>query len=187
MAAPALSGVRLVATTLPGMAGAPLTDDVTVPGRRVHAGLSIRPFDRDRDTVELVLMWRASFEHGVGVIDPHPLAEQTAFLLDQVVPSHRIVVAHDESGTAGFLAATDESVGQLYVRVDRIGEGIGSGLLGCAKRESLGRLWLYTFARNHRALAFYARHGFVEVARGFEPTWQLEDVRMQWTRPVSPA
>ena len=31
MADPALAGVRCVATTLPGMAGAPLTDDVTVP------------------------------------------------------------------------------------------------------------------------------------------------------------
>jgi hypothetical protein len=32
MADPALSGVRMVATTMPGMAGAPLTDDVSVPG-----------------------------------------------------------------------------------------------------------------------------------------------------------
>src|SRR5215468_2756338 len=32
MAAPVLSGVRLVATTLPGMAGAPLTGDVSIPG-----------------------------------------------------------------------------------------------------------------------------------------------------------
>jgi GNAT superfamily N-acetyltransferase len=153
----------------------------------VHAGLEVRPFDPDRDTAELVRMWRASFEQGVGVTDPHPVDEQTAFLLDHVVPSHRVVVAHDESGIVGFLAATDDSVGQLYVRVDRIGEGIGSVLLGRAKRESSGRLWLYTFARNHRALAFYARHGFVEVARGFEPTWQLEDVRMEWTRPAAPA
>ncbi len=29
---PALSGVRLVATTMPGMAGGPLTDDVSIPG-----------------------------------------------------------------------------------------------------------------------------------------------------------
>ena len=146
----------------------------------------MREFDRDRDTAELILMWRASFEAGVGVTDPHPIAEQTAFLLDHVVPSHRVVVAADGSGIAGFLAATDESVGQLYVRVDRIGAGIGSMLLERAKRESSGRLWLYTFARNHGALAFYARHGFVEVARGFEPSWQLEDVRMEWTRPVAP-
>jgi len=38
MAEPALSGVRLVATTLPGMAGAPLTDDVSVPALARRAG-----------------------------------------------------------------------------------------------------------------------------------------------------
>src|SRR5436190_11571035 len=31
MAEPALSGVRLVATTLPGMAGAPLSEEVSIP------------------------------------------------------------------------------------------------------------------------------------------------------------
>jgi len=38
MADPALSGVRLIATTLPGMAGAPLTGDVSVPGLARTAG-----------------------------------------------------------------------------------------------------------------------------------------------------
>ncbi len=38
MADQALSGVRLVATTLPGMAGAPLTDDVSVPALARAAG-----------------------------------------------------------------------------------------------------------------------------------------------------
>jgi len=38
MADPALSGARLVATTLPGMAGAPLTGDVSVPGLARTAG-----------------------------------------------------------------------------------------------------------------------------------------------------
>ena len=38
MADRALSGVRLVATTLPGMAGAPLTGDVSVPGLARTAG-----------------------------------------------------------------------------------------------------------------------------------------------------
>ena len=38
MADPALSGVRLVATTLPGMAGAPLSDDVSVPALARTAG-----------------------------------------------------------------------------------------------------------------------------------------------------
>ncbi|HEY3556416.1 MAG TPA: alpha/beta fold hydrolase [Kribbella sp.] len=38
MAEPALAGVRLVATTLPGMAGAPLVGDVTVQGLARRAG-----------------------------------------------------------------------------------------------------------------------------------------------------
>src|SRR6185312_5427063 len=38
MAEPALAGVRLVATTLPGMAGAPLVGDVSVPGLARRAG-----------------------------------------------------------------------------------------------------------------------------------------------------
>ena len=38
MAEQALSGVRLVATTLPGMAGAPLSDDVSVPALARQAG-----------------------------------------------------------------------------------------------------------------------------------------------------
>jgi pimeloyl-ACP methyl ester carboxylesterase len=38
MADPALSGVRLVATTLPGMAGVPLSDDVSVPALAGRAG-----------------------------------------------------------------------------------------------------------------------------------------------------
>ena len=59
----------------------------------------------------------------MGVTDPHPVQEQTAYLLGHVVPSHRVVVAHDDSGIVGFLASTDDSVGQLYVRVDRIGRG----------------------------------------------------------------
>jgi len=38
MAEPALSGVRLIATTLPGMAGAPLSDDVSIPALARRAG-----------------------------------------------------------------------------------------------------------------------------------------------------
>ena len=38
MAEPALSGVRLVATTLPGMAGAPVSEDVSIPALARRAG-----------------------------------------------------------------------------------------------------------------------------------------------------
>src|SRR6476469_6165305 len=47
MAEPALSGVRLVATTLPGMAGAPIAEDVSIPALARRAGDLAREHDCD--------------------------------------------------------------------------------------------------------------------------------------------
>ncbi len=135
-----------------------------------------------RDTDELVRMWRASFEHGVGIRDPHSLAEQAAYLRDEVLPGNRVRIVRQDGAITGFLAANDETIAQLYVRVENIGQGIGSRLLRLAKDESSGTLSLFTFARNVRACRFYERQGFVAVARGFEPLWQLEDVQYRWMR-----
>ena len=42
---------------------------------------SLRIDDLDpADTEALVHMWRASFEFGVGIKDPNPIADQVAFL-----------------------------------------------------------------------------------------------------------
>jgi ribosomal protein S18 acetylase RimI-like enzyme len=133
-------------------------------------------------TSELVRLWRASFEHGVGIVDPHPISEQTEYFLSRVLPICHVRVAKLEGVLAGFVAYTPESVAQLHVRVENIGQGIGSTLLKLAQDDSSGSLRLFTFARNVRACRFYERHGFRAIARGFEPTWQLEDVKYCWRR-----
>ncbi|MEO8187709.1 MAG: GNAT family N-acetyltransferase, partial [Burkholderiaceae bacterium] len=58
---------------------------------------------------------------------------------------------------------------------------IGTQLLDWAKTQSTGKLWLLAFARNAIACAFYEKHGFKIIARGFEPNWQLADIKYQWT------
>ena len=85
----------------------------------------------------------------------------------------------------GFVVAPAESVAQLYVRVDCHRQGNGTVLLDWAKTRSSGRLWLYTFAQNSKARAFYERHGFQATAHGFEPHWNLADVRDEWARGAS--
>lgn len=140
---------------------------------------------RPEATDELVRMWRASFEHGVGIEDPHPLSEQVEYLREKVLPAYRVRVAMRDSRIVGFVAYTAESIGQLFVHVDHLGQGIGTRLLRLAQEESSGSLWLYTFARNARACRFYEGHGFRAVARGFEPAWRLEDVRYEWRRADS--
>lgn len=146
--------------------------------------IRIADFD-PADAAALVRMWRASFEHGVGITDPHPLEEQMAYLREKVMPDYRVRVAWRDKTIVGFLASNPESIGALYVRVENIGEGIGTRLLSLAKAESSGSLWLFAFARNARACRFYERRGFVALARGFEPVWQLPDVKYGWVRPAA--
>lgn len=128
----------------------------------------------------LVDMWRASFEHGVGIVDPHPIEAQRRYLVDEVLPGFEVSVALRGDEISGFLAADRESISQLYVRVGCHRQGIGTALLERAKSRSSGSLWLHTFARNAIARRFYEGHGFVAVAYGFENVWQLEDVKYEW-------
>lgn len=139
------------------------------------------------DLVPLVRMWRESFENAVRIVDPHPIAEQTDHFDRNIRTKHRVRVVRDAGLIVGFMASNAESVAQLYVRVGHQRRGIGSRLLDLAKAESDGSLWLYTFARNANACAFYESQGFTVVARGFEPTWKLDDVKFAWTRPAGAA
>ena len=130
----------------------------------------------------LVELWRASFEHGVGITDPHPIEEQLSFFEAKVLPENTVRLALSGPTLVAFLASTPESVAHLYVAVPFVGRGIGSQLLSLAKSESSGSLWLYTFARNARACAFYERHDFKDVGHGYENMWNLEDVKYVWSR-----
>lgn len=137
---------------------------------------------RPPDARAIVEMWRASFEHGVGIVDHHPIEDQLAYFLEGVVPGNRVRVARTGDEIVAFMGTTPESVSQLYVRVSRIGQGIGTRLLDIAKAESIGRLWLYTFARNAAARRFYEHHGFRETERESENMWKIEAIRYEWVR-----
>ncbi len=139
------------------------------------------------DTESLVRMWRESFEYGVGIVDPNPLEGQATYFRNEVLPHYRVRIARSGREMVGFIASNDESVAQLHVRVSNIRQGIGTSLLDLAKAESSGSLWLFTFAKNTRACAFYESQGFSVAQRSFEPTWQLDDVKYVWTRCDSAA
>jgi ribosomal protein S18 acetylase RimI-like enzyme len=136
------------------------------------------------DALDIVKLWRESFEFGVGIMDPHPMQEQLDFFLSEVAPKHEVTVIKDMGLVVGFMASTTESVGQLYVGVPYLRRGIGSILLGRAKARSGGSLWLHTFARNTNACRFYEHHGFTEVMRESENMYKIEAIMYQWIRSV---
>ena len=125
-------------------------------------------------------MWRSSFEHGVGITDWHPLSEQRQAFLENVLPHNTVKLAIVGEELYGFIAASAESVSQLYVRVDQHRRGIGKRMLDWAKQQSSGSLWLHTFQQSKVARAFYESQGFREVERGFEDMWQLADIKYSW-------
>jgi GNAT superfamily N-acetyltransferase len=130
----------------------------------------------------LVRMWRESFEYGVGITDTNPLEAQISYFQNEIAPTNHVRLAKLGGQMVGVVASNPESVNLLYVRVGFHRQGIGKQLLQLAKAESCGSLWLYTFARNKVACTFYESQGFVVVQRGFEPFWQLKDVKFNWSR-----
>ena len=131
---------------------------------------------------ELVPLWRASFERGVGIVDPHPIADQIAYFRREVLPHNAVRVAFEGDTMVGFVSANPQSVAQLYVRCGCQGRGLGRLMLAWAKGQSSGTLWLHAFECNTGARAFYEREGFRIVERGFVEFWGLDDLRYEWRR-----
>ena len=149
----------------------------------IHPLTSVRIRDFDPSvTDELVPMWCASFEFGVGIVDTNPIEGQEEYFRTKVVPENRVRLAWSGNELVAFIASTPESITLLHVKVAHEGHGIGTCLLRLAQEESSGSLWLYTFARNERACRFYEGHGFTVAERGIEPFWQLESLKYVWAR-----
>lgn len=131
---------------------------------------------------ELVKMWRDSFEKAVGVVGAHPFDEQLHFLDEKLVIENRVVVVLERSTSKviGFMASTPDTISQIYLHVDHQNQGIGSVLMNLAKRQSNGRLRLFTFKANTNAQRFYKRHGFKIIKSGFENELGLEDIEYEW-------
>ena len=74
-------------------------------------------------------------------------------------------VLDDKFGICAFMLLEPGWLDQLYVRPDRIGQGLGTQLLLKAKELMPSGIRLWTFQSNTKAHKFYERHGFVEIEK----------------------
>jgi GNAT superfamily N-acetyltransferase len=109
-------------------------------------------------------------------------AEDRAYFAERVLPSCEVLVLRRTGRVLGFLALRGDEVDHLYVHPAAQRRGVGSELLAEAKARRPGGLELWAFQRNTPALAFYARHGFVELYRtdGRDNEEREPDVRLGW-------
>jgi GNAT superfamily N-acetyltransferase len=82
---------------------------------------------------------------------------------------HLIAFAQITQGATNELVATDNAVklNRLYVQERFAGQGLGKALLhhveALAAASGASKMWLTAWAKNLRALAFYAAQGYVDV------------------------
>ena len=147
---------------------------------------------RPEYALEVVKMWRQSFQRAMGIREHNEFADLYGHLgaFTRIDPQHlHLLMETDASQIVAFMAFRPGWVDQLHVHVDWQGQGLGSRLLKQAQSVSPAGLQLYTFQRNTNAQAFYLAHGFEEVARGYagaqENSWasseeELADILYRW-------
>lgn len=145
---------------------------------------------REQDVEAVVALWHASRRKAHWEIPVHrafTIDDDRAFFQDKMRPRNDIWVAERDGVLAGFMAVEDGWVNQLYVAVEAQGSGVGTALLEHAQ-SLMDDIRLHTFQANAPARAFYARHGFEEVALGIsDPPESVPDVLLRWRRaPAAP-
>lgn len=73
----------------------------------------------------------------------------------------------DRGGPEVLRARRPMELGRLYVDAAHHGGGLAPALLGAVRAEARARgadvVWLVVWSENHRAIRFYAKHGFQRV------------------------
>ena len=149
------------------------------------AKIEIIAYD-DKYARDAVKMWRASKREALGQKDIHSFEEHLSYLRSVLTKENKVYLAIDkQSGTVvGILAINESQLNQLYIHTDYQRTGIGSRLLNLSKELSPGKLRLFTFEANKKARAFYEKHGFKIIGRGFENEENLPDIKYEWVNGV---
>ncbi|WP_180897521.1 GNAT family N-acetyltransferase [Martelella soudanensis] len=132
-------------------------------GTSLQCETVIRPY-RAEDNPVLSEIWHAASCLSHHFLPDELLAAQKKLVSEKYLPETETWVAVSGETPVGFIGLIDSFIGGLFVSPDCQGGGIGSALLDHAFRLK-GHLLLEVYAANHRALAFYRRHGFCGIKR----------------------
>jgi GNAT superfamily N-acetyltransferase len=122
-----------------------------------------------------------------GLREPWSEPEVAAWMEATLIGRHSVLLAEDAAGPlahAGFGEVESEPMLlHLHVAPAAWRRRLGSRLLRASLLCAPGRLRCYAFQRNAAARAFYARHGFAEIAFGAAETHEEgeADVLLEWT------
>ena len=139
---------------------------------------------RPADAGEVASLYLEARKQAIGAIPPVFGSGERAltWLSARVRNGEECWVTRDEKGVSAFMLLEPGWLDQLYVRVDRIGQGLGSELVRKAKEVLPDGMRLWTFQSNLSAHRFYERQGFVVVEKtdGSRNEEKAPDVCYEW-------
>ena len=139
--------------------------------------MTIRP-QRPADLPALLNIWLQ------GNLDAHPFIpaaywEENRPAVAAALPAAEVLAAEEAGELLGFIGLQGDCIAGLFVRRDSRGRGVGRALLAAA-RATRSSLTLRAYERNTAACRFYAREGFAEAGRTFDPDTGETELLLHW-------
>jgi putative acetyltransferase len=146
--------------------------------------ITLRPYRADDEDALVALWWDSWHSIRPGLHHPHPLTSWRRRWIEDIVPTHTIVVATTEGAAVGFAAAdlVTRELSQIFIDPDQKRRGIGGRLLAWAQEQMPRGFTLHTLVDNVDSRAFYRRHGLVEGATRTNPHHGMETIEYRWMR-----
>jgi putative acetyltransferase len=144
---------------------------------------SLRHYDPARDEEAAIALWLETWQKTYPDIDfAGRLNWWRKQWCETLVPTTRIVIAEALDQMVGFVTVDPRTLylDQLVVAPEYWGSGVGRALVAEAKRLSPGGLNLDVNTDNARAVAFYAKEGFVITGDGFNAFSDRPIHHMSW-------
>ncbi|MEI9996326.1 MAG: GNAT family N-acetyltransferase [Rhizomicrobium sp.] len=147
----------------------------------MSSGIPIRPA-RDDEFDAVARVWIASHETtGLGGADFDMLR---ARIPREIENGWQLYVADDGGAIAAMLAfrTRDNYLDQIFVAPGHQHRGIGKMLLAFVRTHLPDEILLRADTRNHRAIAWYEREGFVREDEVMQDGWDAPRVYYRWRR-----
>ena len=146
--------------------------------------VTLRPAAAE-DALTLADLYTAARVAAVPAMPPaiHSNAEDRAWFAERLADGkHEAWLALEADEVLGYALFTDSWLDHLFIRPDRLGDGIGLLLLDVVKSLRPEGFCLWVFEQNERARSFYLRHGLVDLERtdGSGNEERTPDIRMAW-------
>lgn len=115
------------------------------------------------DLEAVLAIWLAASLQAHDFIEPTFWQSKMEDMRNRYLPSAEIWVYEQSGAIEGFCALQGDILAALFVDPENHNQGVGSALLDKAMECSGGRLEVCVYERNSDAVAFYQRHGFVQI------------------------